>query len=348
MAYRLARYGPAVPRDVVLDPGRPGSPGLVERWRASLAALRARREARRAAREEQLALLRLGESLARSASAHGDGLRAAQGDVAALESVLAATRAAMAATLEDDRADYAVASAWVRPLVIARGLAARAVHRSRLRQLGKERDAACRRLGAAAVESSAPVPDGAARAAADAREARVRAVAATGQAAALLAPYGGSPLPRPLCRVGREAMAFGKPLASELRGHLLPRVPAIAGLVAGWWVASTFTDSRLSATLHSLGIGSGPRRAVSSDTMRALSFWAPIVAAALCSYLGSRLAALVRARYAPPPTGEATSPPPGGAPSPSVPPPRAAPAPPLSPGGASTPPCPRRDPSSPP
>ena len=346
MAHRPGRYGRTVPRDVVLDPGRPGAPGLPDRWRASLAARRARREARRAAREEQLALLRLGESLARAGQPLGDGMRAALEDLAALDSALAATRAAMAATWQDDRADYAAVSPWVRPVVIARGVTARAVHRARLRQLGRDREAACRRLGAAALEVSAPVPDGAAALAADAREARVRVAAASGQAEALLAPFGGSALPRSVHHVGREAAAFARPLAGELRGHLLPRVPALAGLVAGWWVASTFTDSRLSATLHSLGIGSGPRRAVSGETMRALSFWAPILAAALCSYLGNRLAALVRARYAAAP--DATSAPPGAAPSPSSPPRRAAPAPPPSRGGASTPPCPRRGPSSPP
>ena len=87
----------------------------------------------------------------------------------------------------------------------------------------------------------------------------------------------------------------------ETRGALVPRLPGLAGLAVGWWIAQTFTDSPLSATLHSWGLGDGPRHAVRSDTLHAMNFWLPLVAAALASYAGSRLAALIRSRYSPPP-----------------------------------------------
>jgi hypothetical protein len=299
MAYIGRRYRRTVPEHVVPDPGRLAASRPSGRWRASLAAFRARLEARHALREEQTALLRLGEALAGARPQGGDGLRDALDEVAGHDSAVMAGQDAVSATLREDRADYAMVSPWIRPLVIARGVAARCVLRERLRQIRNKRAAACRRLGAAALEQSVAIPGEAATSGVAARDARVRAATASGRAEALLAPFGGSVLPRPVFCVGREAAAFSKPLAREVRGQLLPRVPALAGLAVGWWLASTFTDSRFSATLHSLGIGSGPRRVMSGGTLRALSFWLPILAAALCSYAGSRLGALVRARYAP-------------------------------------------------
>ena len=61
--------------------------------------------------------------------------------------------------------------------------------------------------------------------------------------------------------------------------------------------SQTFTDSEFSATLHSWGFGSGPRHAVRGETLKAMQFWLPLLAAAICSYAGSRLAAAVRTRY---------------------------------------------------
>ncbi len=281
------------------DPGRLGASRLSGRPRAALAAFRAQLEARRARREEQTALLGLGEALAGARPQVGDGLRDALDEVAGHDSAIVAVQDALSATLREDRADYAMVSPWIRPLVIARGVAARCVLRERLRQVRNQRAAACRRLGTAALEQSIAITGEAAASGVAARDARVRAGAASGQAEALLAPFGGSVLPRPVFCVGREVVAFSKPLAREVRGQLLPRVSALAGLAVGWWLARTFTDSRFSAALHSLGIGSGPRRVMSSGTLRALSFWLPILAAALCSYASSKLAALLRARYAP-------------------------------------------------
>ncbi|HET9597355.1 MAG TPA: hypothetical protein VFP65_17325, partial [Anaeromyxobacteraceae bacterium] len=114
----------------------------------------------------------------------------------------------------------------------------------------------------------------------------------------------GTPLLGVARGVAREGGALARPVAREVRARLLPKTPALAGLAAGWWIASTFTDSELSATLHRFGLGSGPRHAVSSETLHRMEFWVPVLAAALCSYLGDRVATLVRRRYGAPVVAE--------------------------------------------
>jgi hypothetical protein len=59
----------------------------------------------------------------------------------------------------------------------------------------------------------------------------------------------------------------------------------------GWWVANTYTDSHLRSTLRSIGIGTGGTRVVSSSTYEAMTFWLPLLAAALCAYAGERIGA---------------------------------------------------------
>jgi hypothetical protein len=96
-------------------------------------------------------------------------------------------------------------------------------------------------------------------------------------------------------RVVTESLGFGRAVLVQLRSHLLPKAPALAGLAVGWWIARTYTDSHLQSVLRSLGIGKGGTRVVSSSTYEAMRFWLPLLAAALCAYLGERLAA----HYAP-------------------------------------------------
>lgn len=203
------------------------------------------------------------------------------------------------ASLEEDRADFGVASAWGRPFVIIRGLAARAVLRDRMRTSRRERDNARERLGRVALEggmnlSREPfVVDAANRA----RNARAKLSALVTEQAALLEPFGGSLLPDWTVTVAREVSAFASAVVRVLGSQFVPRLPALAGMGAGWWVTSTFTDSHLEATLHAFGIGSGPRHLVSTEMLTQLQLWVPIGAAAVCAYLGSRIAAKVRARY---------------------------------------------------
>jgi hypothetical protein len=91
-------------------------------------------------------------------------------------------------------------------------------------------------------------------------------------------------------KAGAEAMAFGRAVWQQLRAHLVPKAPAVAGMLMGWWIANTYTDSHLRSALRSLGLGSGGTRVVSGSTYRAMSFWLPLLTAALCAYVGERLA----------------------------------------------------------
>lgn len=106
-----------------------------------------------------------------------------------------------------------------------------------------------------------------------------------------VAPFGGHALPAWAARAGTEAAGFGRAVAVQLRCHLVPKAPALAGLAVGWWIANTYTDSHLRSVLRSVGIGSGGTRVVSSSTYEAMSFWLPLLAAALCAYLGERIGA---------------------------------------------------------
>jgi hypothetical protein len=60
-------------------------------------------------------------------------------------------------------------------------------------------------------------------------------------------------------------------------------------MAVGWWIANTYTDSRMRSILRTVGIGSGGTHVVSGSTYRAMSFWLPLLAAALCAYIGERL-----------------------------------------------------------
>jgi hypothetical protein len=65
----------------------------------------------------------------------------------------------------------------------------------------------------------------------------------------------------------------------------IPGVSAIAGLLVGSWVASTFTTSRFRGFLASWGLIKGGTRLVSTSTYSFLSISLPILAAALTAYI---------------------------------------------------------------
>ena len=65
----------------------------------------------------------------------------------------------------------------------------------------------------------------------------------------------------------------------------IPGVSAIAGLLVGSWVASTFTTSRFKGFLASWGLIKGGTRVVSTTTYSFLSISLPILAAALTAYI---------------------------------------------------------------
>ena len=242
--------------------------------------IRHRWEAARASRDERRALLLLGETLPPTA------------EVQALEERHQTFSRALAGSMDRDRADYGAVAQWARPLVVLRGVLDRSVLRALRRRAAVDRKAAVVKSAEASLDSAQGVL------AESARQARSLAR----EAEARLAPL-------PL--VAREAHHFSRYVFSEARSRLLPRIPALVGLLVGFWIAQTFTDSEFSATLHSWGIGQGPRRAVRGETLRAMNFALPLFAAALSSYAGSRLAALVKARYAPAADGVVAPTPPG-------------------------------------
>jgi hypothetical protein len=122
------------------------------------------------------------------------------------------------------------------------------------------------------------------------------------------APFSSSERPALLGPLWREGKAFTRAFAKQLQSHLFPRAPALAGLAVGWWIARTYTDSRWRSVLRTLGIGEGGTRVVSSETLQAMNFWLPLCAAAICAYVGDRIARSLRHRYAPPADPGSSSP----------------------------------------
>ena len=225
-------------------------------------------EAFQARRDERRALLLLGETLPPTA------------DVEALDDRHKTLDRMLAISMSRDRADFGAVAQWAQPLVVLRGLLDRAVLRALRRRTAADREVAWVKAAEVSLDSAQGVLAESARQARQVvREAETRLT--------------------PLPLVAREAQHFSRYVYAEARVLLLPRIPALVGLLVGFWIAQTFTDSPFTATLHSWGIGSGPRHAVRGETLRAMNFLLPLVAAALSSYAGSRLASLLRARYAP-------------------------------------------------
>ena len=222
-----------------------------------------------------------------------------------------ATQRAAAASFDQDRADWADASPSLKVLILGRGLLTRAVLRAQRRRIERELAPLLEQIGAHAVavpSISTLLPE---HALAEVERQRARAEAASAERAELLAPIGGRALPPPVAAAARETSRVALGLGHELRSRLLPRLPGLAGLVAGWWVAHAFTSSRWDAFTDRLGLRHGGPWVVSGETYERLEFWIPLAAAALCGYLGSRVWAAVERRYtAPPPRREADDVPP--------------------------------------
>lgn len=224
--------------------------------------------------------------------------------LARLDEIVVGLESALDRSLAKDRADYAQVAEPLRWIVIARGICDRVVMRARRKHALRERPAIEEALGRVAVDGTdevlrALVPaeilrevDGERAHARDARE----------RAAALLRPYDGKLAPDWMATVAREITVFGRMLGDQLKRKIVQRPPAIAGLIAGWWVAHAFTDSWLEGQLHAVGLGG--KSYLAPETKERLAFWLPLVAAALCSYVALRIDERVRRRYA---VGEATT-----------------------------------------
>lgn len=248
-----------------------------------------------ARRQELKALLRLGQA----AAAYGPGdldLARLYTEVRTGENKLDRFRSAMRDSLEADKRDYTASARWMRPVVVLRGVCDRAILRHQMvagRRALAAPEAAIGVAVATRTTAFARHPDEV-KAVADAR-AILRAV--TEERKRRLAPFGGSALPSWFPHLGRESSVFGRALWLQLKPTILPRGSAVVGLAVGWWLANTYTDSHVRSALHSLGIGSGGKRVVSGDTYQAMTFWLPLLAAAVFAYLADRAHYLVQRRY---------------------------------------------------
>ena len=242
-------------------------------------------------RQERAALRRLGRAVARRV---GDGdpddvrrLSRALQDGERRIDALAFERAA---SLDADHADLGRVAGWVKPAVVARGICARAVLNHRIAAARRSLRPQYEALGRAAAPS---LGGGQVEDLAVAR-ARLRRLAEEREAG--LGEYGGSAHPVWVRRAGAEAAGLGRAFWIQLRSALVPKLPALAGMAMGWWIANTYTDSHVRSVLRSVGIGSGGTHVVSGSTYRAMHFWLPLLAAAVCAYAGERLAAAYRSR----------------------------------------------------
>jgi hypothetical protein len=80
----------------------------------------------------------------------------------------------------------------------------------------------------------------------------------------------------------------GKELSQVLSRQILNRIPgvsAVAGLIVGAWVASTFTTSPIRATLARWGLMEGGRHVVSGPMYKFLSVVLPLLVAAVAAYV---------------------------------------------------------------
>jgi hypothetical protein len=216
-----------------------------------------------------------------------------------VQSTIAALRVARAASLDVDRAEFGAVEPWMRPAVVLRGLLARAILRHRIARAARAAIPHYTALGALVADEPGLIQrlhlvpflgDTIATARAELEAARTERLRR-------LAPFEGQALPNWTARLQGEGLALGHAIWAQLRSQLFPRVSALAGLAVGWWITSTYTDSQWKAGLRSLGIGSGGTHVVSRETYRAMSFWLPLLAAAVCAYLCDRLAQALRRRY---------------------------------------------------
>lgn len=216
---------------------------------------------RRAQAEQREELRRAGVRLASSEPAGSDSLTTLRTEAHRASAALTTLAAERQAVAETERRDLARVGWWVRPAVVVRAVSSGMVLQHDRRRAHRALDAAHEALGRAAAPSGSAL----------------------------------SPPPRVEARLewthwpGREVRGFIGAVWEQLRSHLFPKAPALVGMAVGWWIANTYTDSRLRSALHSIGIGSGGTRVVSGSTYRAMSFWLPLLAAALCAYVGARL-----------------------------------------------------------
>jgi hypothetical protein len=248
------------------------------------------RRAARARRDERRALASAGRTLL---DAHlPEDLHEHAERIRQLDQRMASLHADLVQSLEADRSDFARASERMRWCVIARGLLDRVFLREEARKARHELPAAESELGRAAFEPRHAglrerLPSEIVRAI---EECRAIAQAAEQERARRLAPYGEEPLPRAVAWILRELGSLGRHLGRQLSIKLFLRAPALAALVAGWWVGRWYTKEWWDPFdwFHD------------RSTRQRLGFWLPILAAAACAWAMALVTRWVQRRYARP------------------------------------------------
>jgi hypothetical protein len=261
---------------------------MIDYLRAQLDIVRLAVRQRDLRRRELVALARLG----RTTLADG-GSREGRLAVLAVEAATARDRLTALAeehrtALAQTRADLAGVPRWMAPVVLVRGASARAVLRQRRGLIEKavhELHLTAGRL--AMVNAGSP-------AAREVQAIRSQLASAASERQRRLASLDAYPVSAWVDRAGEEGKQLGNAVWAQLRSQLTPKVPALAGMAMGWWIASTYTDSHARSILRSVGIGHGGTHVVSGSTYKMMHFGLPLLAAALCAYAGDRVVRYLR------------------------------------------------------
>jgi hypothetical protein len=260
------------------------------RLQAQLHEIRLDVHAWRLRRDEWIARRRLGELIAaRRASDEREDVARLAAELMEERGRIEAFGLELATSLDADRSDLGRVSPWMKPVVIARGVCGRAVLRHR--RAAAERALSLRYETLGALAASTARGESAEVAGSRAALERLRA-----ERERRLAAFGETAHPAWAVTAAAESAGLARALLGQLRSALMPKAPALAGMAAGWWIANTYTDSHLRSALRSVGIGHGGTHVVDSSTYKAMNFWLPLLAAAVCAYLGERLVRLYRQR----------------------------------------------------
>ena len=266
---------------------------MIRHLQAQLDALRHGVRQRDLRRRELDALARLGQVTLADGGSREGRLAALAAEASTGRSRLAALEAERRAAADQSRADLAAVPRWMAPVVLVRGASAQAVLRQRRVAMERARHELHLTAGRLAMTAAASPT------AREVQAIRAELAAAASEHQRRQAALEARPLPAWAERARGEAQHFGGVLWVQLRSQLMPRAPALAGMAMGWWITSTYTDSHARSILRSVGIGHGGTHVVSASTYKTMQFGLPLLAAAVCAYVGQRIAAALSAPRSP-------------------------------------------------
>jgi hypothetical protein len=263
---------------------------MIDRLHAQLDAIRLGVRQHGLRRRERAALARLGRVTLADGGAREGRLATLAAEAVAARSRLAALEEERRAALAATRADLAAVPGWMAPVVLVRGASSRAVLRQRRAAIEK----AMHELHLTAGRLATMIATG--PAAREVQAIRAELATAASERERRRAALESRPLPEWVDRARAEGKELGGAVWKQLRSQLTPKAPALAGMAMGWWIASRYTDSHARSILRSVGIGHGGTHVVSGSMYKAMHFGLPLLAAAVCAYVGERIAAAIRER----------------------------------------------------